>query len=216
MICISWGLPSSKRQADCLARTRAGEFNTDEKFWGITQNEPFTANLKDELQRNGYYISNVSVHLGAGEATYLKAKESLRSWRHFQLGWASVDPSTPVKVQQRFLVRVNELLLTWLLQPLEINYVHDMQAPKGQSQKENKKGFFAFGSGTLKGHLLAGEERFSVKWEEDDSVWYEILSFSKPAAFLSMATYPYVQWKQRLFAKHSTGAMVAAVSHSSS
>ncbi|KAI5077612.1 hypothetical protein GOP47_0007436 [Adiantum capillus-veneris] len=201
-----------------------GEFNVDDKYLGVTQNEPLTEDLKEELKTDGYFISNSRVHLGAGEATFLRAKKSLESWRHFQLGWTSVDPSTPVKLKQQFIVRVNELLLVWLLQPLEIKYVHDSYTSQGLSQqgpcstilKDNKKGVFAFGSGLLKGHLLVGEERFSVKWEEDDSVWYEILSFSKPAAFLSMATYPYVQWKQRLFAKHSSSAMVKAVSDSSS
>ncbi|MCO5584719.1 hypothetical protein L7F22_038651 [Adiantum nelumboides] len=224
MICISWGLPSSKQQAKCLARTSPGEFNAEERYLGITQNEPFTADLKEELEKNGYFINNTRVYLGVGEATYMRAKKSLTSWRHFQLGWTSVDPSTPLKLKQQFIVRVNELLLAWLLQPLEIKYVHDTHISPRHTQREpcstileeNKKGVFAFGSSTLKGHLLAGEERFAVKWEEDNSVWYEILSFSKPSAFLSMATYPYVQWKQRLFAKHSSSAMLKAVSDSSS
>ena len=31
---------------------------------------------------------------------------------------------------------------------------------------------FMFGSATLKGHVLAGEERFAVGWNRnDDSVW---------------------------------------------
>lgn len=225
MISISWGLPTSKQQADCLSKTRSGAFNVDEKYVGSTEKEPFTTKQKQELQRDGYFINNVRVQLGTGEATFLKAKESLRSWRHFQLGWSSVDPSTPVEIERRFLVRVNELLLAWLLQPLEIMYVHDtnsikrsqvliQKGPCSTNSKENTQGVFAFGSGTLKGHLLAGEERFAVKWEEDDSVWYEILSISKPAAFLSMATYPYIQWRQRLFAKQSSTAMVTAVSTS--
>ena len=32
---------------------------------------------------------------------------------------------------------------------------------------------FSFASATLRGHQLAGEERFSVEWhKDDDSVWY--------------------------------------------
>ena len=60
--------------------------------------------------------------------------------------------------------------------------------------------------------MKAGEEMFAVKWEEDDSVWYEVLSFSKPAKLLSRITYPYVQWRQRHFAKQSSNAMLTAVS----
>lgn len=224
MIQMSWGLPSSKRQADCLSKTRLGAFNVDDKYVGSTEEEPFTTERKQELQKDGYFINSVRVQLGRGESTFLKAKESLRSWRHFQLEWSSVDPGTPVEIERRFLVRVNELFLTWLLQPLQIMYVHDNSSIKRSQaliQKgprsnfhEKAQGYFAFGSATLKGHLLAGEERFSVKWEEDDSVWYEIFSFSKPAVLLSMATYPYVRWKQRLFAKQSSNAMVVAVSSS--
>ncbi|KAH6559294.1 hypothetical protein KP509_1Z015300 [Ceratopteris richardii] len=169
MICISWGLPSSKQQSKCLARSSSEGFNTEKKFLGSTKEELFTTTLKEELQKNGYFINNVCVYLGKGEATYLKAKESLKSWRHFQLGWTSVDSSTPVKVNQRFLVRVNELLVAWLLQPLEIEYVHDSHASQGQatqgSSMQNKKGFFAFGSGTLKGHLLENSslrQRFTI------------------------------------------------------
>ena len=60
--------------------------------------------------------------------------------------------------------------------------------------------------------MKAGEEMFAVRWEEDDSVWYEVLSFSKPAKLLSRITYPYVQWRQRHFAKQSSNAMLTAVS----
>ncbi|KAH7294494.1 hypothetical protein KP509_27G003200 [Ceratopteris richardii] len=164
MISFSWGLPSSKKQADYLNRTS-----------------------------------------------------------QFQLGWTSVDANTPVEIKQRFLVRVNEMIVAWLLQPLEIKYVLDTHCTKMQTcppnasssiNSEKLKGVFAFGSVTLKGHLLSGEDMFSIKWEEDDSVWYETLSFSKPATFLSLATYPYVQWKQKLFAKQSSVALLKAVSDS--
>lgn len=32
---------------------------------------------------------------------------------------------------------------------------------------------YSIAGGTLKGHLIAGEERFAVEWnKDDDSVWY--------------------------------------------
>jgi uncharacterized protein (UPF0548 family) len=60
--------------------------------------------------------------------------------------------------------------------------------------------------------MKAGEEMFCVRWDEDDSVWYEVLSFSKPAKLLSALTYPYVRWRQLQFAKQSGNAMLAATS----
>lgn len=50
-----------------------------------------------------------------------------------------------------------------------------------------------------------------MEWRDDDSVWYEILSFSKPAHFLSVAGYPIVRFQQKMFAKHSIAAMMRAV-----
>ena len=88
--------------------------------------------------------------------------------RHFQLGWASVDPNTPIRVHQKFCVCVKELI-TWVTTPLEILYVNEFQ----QTQKDvssvlikpNTRAYFAFGSGTLEGHLLVSDsnapEQFS-------------------------------------------------------
>lgn len=53
----------------------------------------------------------------------------------------------------------------------------------------------------------AGEERFSITMDEKEDVWYEILSFSKPANFLSLIGYPYVCYSQKKFAHESTTAM---------
>ncbi|KAL0424905.1 UNVERIFIED_CONTAM: hypothetical protein Sradi_1025300 [Sesamum radiatum] len=62
--------------------------------------------------------------------------------------------------------------------------------------------------GTSFGHnKQAGEERFSITMDEKNDVWYEILSFSKPANFLSLIGYPYVLLKQKHFARDSTLAM---------
>lgn len=53
----------------------------------------------------------------------------------------------------------------------------------------------------------AGEERFSIELDENNKVWYEILSFSKPAHILSFFGYPYVILRQKYFAHHSTNAI---------
>lgn len=58
----------------------------------------------------------------------------------------------------------------------------------------------------------AGEERFSIELDEHEQVWYEILSFSKPAHFLSFVGYPYVQLRQKTFARHSTQAVMKYLS----
>lgn len=57
----------------------------------------------------------------------------------------------------------------------------------------------------------AGEERFSIELDENDQVWYEVLSFSKPAHFLSFIGYPYVQLRQKYFAHQSANAVLKNV-----
>lgn len=59
--------------------------------------------------------------------------------------------------------------------------------------------------------VQSGEERFLVEWRDDDSVWYDILAFSRPGHFLAAATYPAARFYQRQFAKQSMRAVQAAV-----
>ena len=62
------------------------------------------------------------------------------------------------------------------------------------------------------GHnVQAREERFSVQVDEEERVWYEVFSFSKPAHPLSELCYPYVQFRQRHFARESAKAMLRHV-----
>ena len=58
-----------------------------------------------------------------------------------------METGTPVKVGTRFCICYKELI-PWVMLPLQIAYVTD-----GESDKSK---MFAFGSGTLQGHLLVG------------------------------------------------------------
>jgi len=70
---------------------------------------------------------------------------------------------------------------------------------------------FGFAYGTLAGHAESGEERFTVEWNrEDDSVWYEILAFSRPGQMLARLGYPLSRSLQKRFAEGSKAAMVKA------
>jgi uncharacterized protein (UPF0548 family) len=60
--------------------------------------------------------------------------------------------------------------------------------------------------------LQAGEERFSVEVDGEDRVWYEVVSFSKPAHALAALCQPYVRLRQRHFARRSAQALIAHVS----
>jgi uncharacterized protein (UPF0548 family) len=72
---------------------------------------------------------------------------------------------------------------------------------------------FGFAYGTLPGHLEAGEERFLIEWaHDDDSVWYDILAFSRPRHFLTRLGKWQVRRLQQRFRDDSVAAMLRAVS----
>lgn len=62
--------------------------------------------------------------------------------RQLALGWANVESETPVKAGTRFCICYKEVI-PWVMLPLQIAYVVDRNPLS-----------FAFGSGTLQGHLL--------------------------------------------------------------
>ncbi|XP_076915390.1 UPF0548 protein At2g17695 [Bidens hawaiensis] len=199
MVFLSWARPSPKDQKDCI--NRSGTFNYDVKYRGATLSILKQDQDQDQQLLDGFLINHSKVIVGSGSDAYEKAKTALKTWRHFGLDWAFVDPTTPIQNGVKFCVCVKEFL-PWLRMPLQVVYV---------DETKNRKAF-AFGGGTLKGHLLAGEERFSVEMDQDKQVWYEILSFSKPAHVLSVIGYPYVFVKQKYFAHQSSEAVKKFVS----
>ena len=71
---------------------------------------------------------------------------------------------------------------------------------------------FGFAYGTLPGHVESGEERFLIEWNRaDDSVWYDILAFSKPDHFITRLGYPVMHRTQKRFGRDSASAMFRAV-----
>ncbi|KAJ8467949.1 hypothetical protein OPV22_030501 [Ensete ventricosum] len=160
---LSFGRPTRQQQKACIARS--GGFNYDPKFHGASS--PLRSSLGDEeeaLSKSGFFVNRARVLLGAGPRTFDLAKSALVSWKHFGLGWTFVDPETPVEKGERFCVCVKEVI-PWLMMPLQIAYVRDEISGRGPP-----KASFGFGSGTLQGHLLAGEERFSIERDENDEV----------------------------------------------
>lgn len=205
MVFLSWGRPSPAQQKSCS--DNSGCFNYDPKHKGATS-KSFSSLQEDmELKEEGFFLNHSRVLVGSGMDTYEKGKTAIQNWRHFLMPWTFVNPKTPVKTGERFCVCTKEFF-PWLMMPLEVVYVEETKRGK----KKEAKTSFGFGSGTLQGHLLAGEERFSVEMDENGLVWYEILSFSKPASFLSVIGNPYVQLRQKQFAKESTEALLKHLS----
>ncbi|KAL8137995.1 hypothetical protein V2J09_003996 [Rumex salicifolius] len=169
MIFLSWTRPSPSQQKACI--DKSGSLNYNLNYKGATNKFQSAFHEDNQLAREGFLLNHSRVLLGSGSDTYEKGKSALQSWRHFQMPWTFVESTTPVKSGRKLCVCVKEFF-PWLLMPLQILYVDEKKAAK----REVIKASYSFGSGTLQGHLLAGEERFLVELDEDDKVWHITIS----------------------------------------
>jgi uncharacterized protein (UPF0548 family) len=147
----------------------------------------------------GYVVDHTRVDLGTGQRVFERAKSALEHWKQFRLGWLEPWPGdTPIQTGQSVAV-VARLMGCWWLNACRIVYVVDEQRPVRR---------FGFAYGTLPGHIEAGEERFLLEWNAtDNSVWYDILAFSRPRHVLARLGYPLVRRMQKQFGCDSAAAM---------
>jgi uncharacterized protein (UPF0548 family) len=152
----------------------------------------------------GYAVDHNRVRLGVGQATFERACAALRRWEHIPGGWMRLlwpDAPPAPGVTLGVLVGVPGV---WALSACRVAYTVDEGGPPRR---------YGFAWGTLPAHVARGEERFTVEWRrDDDSVWYDILAFSRPNLLLLRIGYPAMRFMQRRFARDSKRAMVAAVS----
>jgi uncharacterized protein (UPF0548 family) len=152
----------------------------------------------------GYPINHHRGRLGAGLEAFALAAEALRSWKMYETGWTRLClPSAPV-VEGTVAGVLGRQFGVWSLNACRIVYVLEEE---GSSRRR-----YGFAFGTLPGHVEQGEERFTVEWHrEDDSVFYEVFAFARPAHPLVKVGPPFVRLVQRRFAADSLQSMVAAV-----
>jgi len=117
----------------------------------------------------------------------------------FQLGWVETFPANAAIAEGTTVAILVHLLGCWSLNAARIVYVIDQSPPLAR---------FGFAYGTLTDHAERGEERFMVEWRGvDDTVWYDLLAFSRPNHPLAQAAYPLSRWLQKRFARDSLAAM---------
>jgi uncharacterized protein (UPF0548 family) len=148
----------------------------------------------------GYVVDHTRVRLGVGEGVFAAAKAALERWQQFHLGWLEASPEdTPIKKGQVVAILARSIGLWWL-NACRIVIVVDEDGPVKR---------FGFAYGTLPGHAGSGEERFLIEWDrKDDSVWYDILAFSRPRHFLVRLGYPWVRRTQKRFGRESSAVML--------
>jgi uncharacterized protein (UPF0548 family) len=154
----------------------------------------------------GYVVDHTRIKLGDGENVFEAAKEALRRWDQFRLGWLEAGPTeTPIHEGQVVAVVARAFGLWWLNACRIVSVVDQA----GQVSR------FGFSYGTLPDHAGTGEERFLVEWDQlENSVWYDILAFSRPNHFLTRLGYPMVRRTQKRFGRESSMVMQRAVNTS--
>lgn len=146
----------------------------------------------------GFTVDHNRIKLGDGKDTYQRAVNALRSWKHFELGWVTIVPrNTAVETGRTVAVQAKTFGF-WSLSASRIVYVID--------ERESIKRF-GFAYGTLPDHVECGEERFTIEWHEDDSVWYDIYAFSRPQHPLVKLGLPIARGLQKRFARESLNLM---------
>jgi uncharacterized protein (UPF0548 family) len=157
-----------------------------------------TGATRAEDPPSGYNVDHNRIKLGKGRETFQRAVTSLRNWQQFDLGWVKIVPSdTVIEVGATVAVQAQTFGF-WSLNACRVVYVIDEKEPV---QK------FGFAYGTLPDHVERGEERFTVEWHADDSVWYDIYAFSRPQHPLARLGFPIARQLQRRFVRDSLSAM---------
>jgi uncharacterized protein (UPF0548 family) len=175
-------------------------------FLEAQANLPFTYSAVGATAKTppvGYVVDRTRIKLGEGKPVFHSAIAALRRWEQFRLGWVEAwSPDTPIQPGEVVAVMGRAIGLWWL-NACRVVYVVDESGPITK---------FGFAYGTLPGHAESGEERFLLEWDRgDNSVWYDILAFSKPNHFLTRLGYPMVRWTQKRFGRDSAASMLRAV-----
>ena len=151
----------------------------------------------------GYKVDHHRIRLGESRETFEQARSAFRDWQMFRMCW--LEPCWPDHpIEQGTLVgTLARIFGVWSVNVCRIVSVIE---ETGDVEK------FGFAYGTLPGHVECGEERFTIEWHhDDDTVWYDILAFSKPGLWLTWLSDPLVRRLQKRFAVDSMQSMFNAV-----
>ena len=176
------------------------------RFLAVQANMPFSYAAVGATARTappGFVVDRTRIKLGEGEPVFHSARAALQRWEQFQLGWVEAwSPETPIQPGEVVAV-MGWAIGLWWLNSCRIVYVVDESGPISR---------FGFAYGTLPGHVESGEERFLIEWDRaDDSVWYDIMAFSRPNHILTRLGYPVVRRTQKRFGRDSAASMLRAV-----
>ena len=151
----------------------------------------------------GYTLDHNCIKLGNGPVTFQKTVKAIERWEMFNIDWLDLCwCDAPIETGSVVAVLAHHLGF-WSLNACRIVRVID----EGRNPRR-----YGFVYGTLPDHAERGQEQFTIEWRDDDSVWYDILAYSRPNALLAKVGYPITRLLQKRFARDSMRAMVRSVS----
>jgi len=164
---------------------------------------PDVGATKATTPRN-YVVDHNRIGLGHGERVYRQACAALQQWEMFNLAWLRLCWPTAPLIEGITVGIMAQVGGVHILNACRIVYT---------IQEETESSWrFGFAYGTLPGHIERGEERFLVQWDRrNDTVWYDILAFSRPAHWLVRLGHPVARIFQKRFARDSKAAMQRSI-----
>lgn len=152
----------------------------------------------------GYPLNRGEALLGVGEDSYRRGVEALRAWTMYRLPWTRLVGCESPPAPGRVVAAVVSHFGFWSVNPCRVVYAEET----GDAGERR----FEFAIGTLPDHAERGEERFRVRWwQEDDSVRFDLFSFAAPRHPLVKAAFPLMRMLQRRFAREAAAAVRRAV-----
>lgn len=151
----------------------------------------------------GFAKNKSDAVIGRGERDFERAKAAIQNYDMLRLGWMQPAGDHDPIVVGSVVSTLARKLMVYSLNVNRVVYVDDQISTR-----------FGFGFGTTAHHLIIGEERFTVCFDEQTGdVSYEIFSFSRPGLLLFRLAFPWLRHLQRSFCRDSTDAMRVACQH---
>lgn len=142
--------------------------------------------------------------VGSGRADFEAAVAAVHAWTMFDLGWCRRHEPVPLVEEGTVMAFVSRQLGMWTVGVSRVVYTVD--------RRSDDAWVSGFAYGTLPGHVVAGEERFLVRWDRaTDEVSFGIRKASRPAHPLVRLAGPLGTAVQRRFSRQAIDRIRQAV-----
>ena len=149
--------------------------------------------------RRRYRFLRRRTSLGMGQTHFDRAKQAILNWQMFDLDWLHFCCQDMSVTEGGTVAILGQTFGIWWLNACRIISLVDHGGPVER---------FGFAYGTLTSNAVSGEERIMVEWNRrDDSVTYDVLSFSRANQLVSQINILYLRYLQERFGRESGQVM---------